>query len=72
VARATVAGTITGRVAPAAAGRRIVVQRRVAGAWVAQFETRTRDGGRYRAGVSEPGLYRVLYAGEVGPAVRVG
>ncbi|MEJ7798132.1 MAG: SpoIID/LytB domain-containing protein [Solirubrobacteraceae bacterium] len=72
VAQARVAGAIAGRVAPAAAGRTIVVQRRVAGAWVAQLQTRTRDGGRYRATVFEPGLYRVSYAGEVGPAVRVG
>jgi stage II sporulation protein D len=65
------AGAVAGRVAPAVAGRWIVLERYVARAWVAQFETPTHAGGRYRANVRLPGLYRVRYAGEPGPAVRV-
>jgi hypothetical protein len=30
-----------------------------------------RAGGRYRAIVREPGLYRIRYRGEFGPPVRV-
>jgi hypothetical protein len=65
------AGAVAGRVAPAVAGRWIVLERYVARAWVAQFETPTHAGGRYRANVRLPGLYRVRYAGEPGPPVRV-
>ena len=65
------AGVIAGRVTPAIAGRAIVVQRFTQGRWVAQLKTRTRAGGRYRANVGLPGLYRVRYAGEPGPPVRV-
>lgn len=70
-AQAPVAGTIKGRVSPAVAGRRIVVQRRVGGAWVDAVQTRTRGGGSYRVRVAQRGRYRVRYAGESGPSVRV-
>jgi stage II sporulation protein D len=65
------AGALVGRVAPAAAGRWVVLERYVGRGWVAQFETPTAAGGRYRALVRQPGLYRVRYAGEAGPPVRV-
>ena len=68
---ARVAGAIAGRVAPAIAGRWLTLERYTGRSWVAQFETQTGAGGRYRASVREPGLYRVRYAGEPGPAVRV-
>ena len=68
---ASAAGAIAGRVTPATAGRWVVVERFDGRAWVAQFETRLGAGGRYRANVREPGLYRVRYAGEPGPPVRV-
>jgi stage II sporulation protein D len=68
---AEAAGAIAGRVAPAMAGRWITLERFSGRAWVAQFETLTGAGGRYRAGVARPGLYRVRYAGEAGPPVRV-
>ncbi|MDX6717977.1 MAG: hypothetical protein QOJ63_231, partial [Solirubrobacteraceae bacterium] len=63
-------GAISGRVAPAIAGRRVAVERRTGRSWVVQLVTRTRAGGRYRADVRLPGLYRVRYGGEAGPAVR--
>ncbi len=65
------AGAIAGRITPAAAGRWVVVERHAGGSWVAQFETPLGAGGRYRANVRAPGLYRVRYAGEPGPPVRV-
>jgi hypothetical protein len=65
-------GAISGRVAPATAGRWGVVQRREAGGWVPQFEVPTHAGGRYRAAVRRAGTYRVRYRGESGPPVRVG
>ena len=66
-----VAGAIAGRATPATSGRWIAVERFSGRSWVAQFETRVGAGGRYRASVGEPGLYRVRYAGEPGPPVRV-
>jgi stage II sporulation protein D len=68
---AAAAGAIAGRVAPAVAGRWVTLERFTGRAWVAQFETLTGAGGAYRANVGEPGLYRVRYAGEAGPPVRV-
>ncbi len=64
-----VVGAIAGRVA--GAGRWITLERFSGGSFVAQFEARTGAGGRYRVSVREPGLYRVRYAGEPGPPVRV-
>jgi stage II sporulation protein D len=72
VAERAVAGAIAGRVAPAIAGRRLTVERRAGRAWVVALVSRTRAAGRYRASVRLPGLYRVRYRGEAGPAVRVG
>jgi stage II sporulation protein D len=69
---ATVTGAIAGRVAPAAAGRWVALERRVGSAWVGQLEARTQRGGRYRLRIRARGTYRVRYAGEAGPAVRVG
>jgi hypothetical protein len=40
--------------------------------WAVALVSRTHVAGRYRASVRLPGLYRVLYRGEAGPAVRVG
>ena len=69
---AIVAGRIAGRVAPATAGRTVVVERSAGRTWSAQYERAlTRAGGRYGAAIAEPGTYRVRYRGEAGPAVRV-
>ncbi len=70
-ARARVAGTIRGRVSPAVADRRVVLQRRVSREWVDDVKTLTRRDGTYTARVSQRGRYRVRYAGESGPSVRV-
>jgi stage II sporulation protein D len=69
-ARPSVA-TISGRVTPAAAGSPIVIERREATGWAAQFDVVARAGGRYRAPVRSPGLYRIAHAGTTGPTVRV-
>ena len=66
-----VVATISGRVTPAAAGSRIVVERRETTGWAAQFDVAATAGGRYRAAVRRPGLYRIRHAGTIGPAVRV-
>jgi stage II sporulation protein D len=68
---APAAGGIVGRVSPATPGRWVTLERYSGRAWVAQFETPAAAGGRYRANVRVPGLYRVRYAGEPGPPVRV-
>ena len=66
-----VVATISGRVTPAASGSQIVVERREATGWAAQFDVAATAGGRYRAAVRRPGLYRIRHAGTTGPAVRV-
>ena len=66
-----VAGTISGRVSPGGAGRTVVVERLRGGSWPEQTRVLTGAGGRYRALLAEPGVYRVRYRGEAGPAVRV-
>jgi stage II sporulation protein D len=71
VARARTVGVVAGRVAPAVAGDWVVLQRFVAGRWVAQFESPVLADGRYGAGVGVRGLWRVRFAGESGPPVRV-
>jgi stage II sporulation protein D len=67
-----VVATISGRVTPAATGSQIVVERREATGWAAQFDVAATAGGRYRATVRRPGLYRIRHDGTAGPAVRVG
>jgi stage II sporulation protein D len=71
-AGARVAGVLSGRVAPAGAGRWVAIERYAGRRWVTRFETRTLSGGRYRASVPLAGMYRVRFAGEAGPPVRVG
>jgi len=68
---APIAGAIAGRVAPAIPGRWVTIERYTGRAWVKELETRVGVGGVYRANVRRAGLYRVRYAGEVGPSVRV-
>jgi len=66
------AGVVTGRVLPVLRGARVSLQRRDEGRWVTVGSTRLRRGGRYSQSVTQPGLYRVRYHDETGPAVRVG
>ncbi len=65
------AGVIGGRVAPAAAGSWVTLERREGGRWVTQFDVAARAGGVYRAAVDRAGTYRVRFDGAAGPAVRV-
>jgi len=66
------AGTISGRVDPATAGRSWVsVQRRNGQRWVPQFDLPARASGGYAGRVRAAGLYRVVYRGVVGPSVLV-
>jgi stage II sporulation protein D len=67
-----VAGTLRGRVSPAPRGSLVTVQAWTGTRWLTHFATPVRGGGRYVARLRTPGLYRVLFAGEAGPSVRVG
>ena len=62
---------LTGRVLPVLKSGSALVQRREAGDWVTVVTVRVRRGGRYAYDVTAPGLYRVRYHDENGPAVRV-
>ncbi|HEV2059313.1 MAG TPA: hypothetical protein VGR11_08140, partial [Solirubrobacteraceae bacterium] len=63
--------TLQGRVAPAAAGSWVTVQRWNGERWVPRFDVLLSAGGRYSARLRAAGLYRVRFAGESGPSVRV-
>ena len=63
--------TLKGRVAPAPAGSWVTVQRWNGKRWVARFDVPVFAGGRYTAPLRARGLYRVRFAGESGPRVRV-
>jgi stage II sporulation protein D len=62
---------LVGTVRPARAGAVVSVQVRGAGGWRPVGRARIRAGGRYSALVPARGVYRVLYRGVAGPAVRV-
>jgi stage II sporulation protein D len=78
-ARTAAAGTasfahardVSGTIAPGAAGARLVVQRRTGGRWKRVAQGRLGRSGAYRIPVEAAGLYRVVSAGDAGPAVRV-
>jgi len=63
--------TLAGRVAPAGAASWVTVQGWTGTRWVAKFDAPVSAGGRYTARLRTPGLYRVRFAGEAGPPVRV-
>lgn len=62
---------VSGTVAPARAGSRVVVQRRTRKGWRRVGRDRLDDSGRYRIAVGRPGRYRVVAGGDAGPVVRV-
>ena len=72
VARVPAVAGLGGSVFPARKHAPVRVERRFHGRWVPAGATRTDARGRYRAGVSAAGLYRVRVAGAAGPAVRIG
>ena len=65
-------GAISGTIRPARRGGQVVVQRRArSGGWRIEVRTHVGAGGRYRATVGRPGVYRVVLGGFAGPPVRL-
>jgi stage II sporulation protein D len=64
-------GALAGRVLPVLEGEPVTVQERQSGRWAVVGTTRTGRAGHYSYGVTAPGLYRVRYHDENGPAVRM-
>jgi stage II sporulation protein D len=62
---------LSGRFVPAPRKHMLTVERRVGDRWRKIAKVRTTRAGRYRAGVSRPGRYRVRFGAVAGPAVRV-
>jgi hypothetical protein len=62
---------LAGEFQPAPRGRRLAVQRRTASGWRTVGHVRTHRGGRYRATLARPGIFRVKGGSVAGPAVRV-
>lgn len=71
VATRALAREVFGSVSPGRAGDSITVQRRTRDGWKRVAKGRLRRSGRYRVAVEAAGLYRVISAGDAGPAVRV-
>jgi stage II sporulation protein D len=62
--------TVAGTVMPARDGRRVRIQVRRGPRWADVVEARVQDGA-YRAAVTQPGVYRVVFRGAAGAPVRV-
>src|SRR5829696_5287972 len=62
--------TVTGSVVPARVGAEVQIQLRTGKRWKSVASTIVRRGGTYRAGVAKAGVYRAVFAGEAGPAIR--
>ena len=62
---------IFGTVSPGRKGDRIVLQRSTTEGWERVADSRLRRSGKYRFAVANAGLYRVVTAGDAGPAVRI-
>jgi stage II sporulation protein D len=62
---------ITGTVVPARVGAEVQIQLRTSGRWQTVASTIVRSGGTYRAAVARAGVYRAVFSGDAGPAVRV-
>jgi stage II sporulation protein D len=62
---------IVGAVSPGEAGDRITVELRTPGGWDQVASGRLRRSGKYRVALEDGGVYRVIAAGDAGPAVRV-
>jgi stage II sporulation protein D len=65
--RASIAGTVV----PARTGAEVQIQLRTGGRWQTVASTIVRSGGSYRAAVARAGVYRAVFSGDAGPAVRV-
>jgi SpoIID/LytB domain protein len=66
-ARPVLAGTVV----PGTRGTPVVLQQQVGGRWQAVGSSRLGAGGAYAIGVPHAGLYRVVCAGGIGPALRL-
>jgi stage II sporulation protein D len=64
-------GSLAGRVLPVLRSGRLTVQVRRGRAWIDAGTARVGRDGRYSYAVTSPGVYRVRYHDENGPAVRV-
>ena len=62
---------LAGAVVPARVGAEVQIQRLSSGRWQRVASTVVRSGGRYRAAVANAGVYRAVFSGDAGPAVRV-
>jgi len=71
VARVPAVAGLSGRVLPARRGAAVQLERRFLGRWIPAGSARVGRSGRYHAGVTAAGVYRVTYRGDAGPAVRV-
>jgi stage II sporulation protein D len=71
VARVPAVAGLRGTVFPAKRGATLRVERRFHGRWIPAGETKVGSAGRYHAGVSAPGLYRVRFQGHTGPGVTI-
>ncbi len=69
--RPHVISRLTGRVLPVLKSGTALVQRRDGKTWVTAGTVHVQRGGRYAYDVTVPGVYRVRYHDEHGPAVRV-
>jgi stage II sporulation protein D len=62
---------LAGSVVPAREGAEVQIQRLENGRWKRAASTAVRAGGGYRAAVAGAGVYRAVFSGDAGPAVRV-
>ena len=69
--RFRVIASVTGTVMPARVGQLARVQIRRDAKWHDVATTPVGRGGAYRAGVTRAGVYRVVFRGAAGPAVRI-
>jgi stage II sporulation protein D len=70
-ARTAALASIAGAITPGRAGAKLTVERREGTVWLLDHVTTVRRHGRYRASVTRPGVYRVVYAHMAGPSVRI-
>ncbi len=63
---------LTGSVYPVRVGAEVQVQIRAGKTWRTVTSTSVGRGGHYSAVVARAGVYRVIFSGDAGPAIRVG
>jgi stage II sporulation protein D len=63
--------TLTGTVLPAHPGAAVQAQLRSSGRWVTVASGTVRRGGSYRVPIAKRGIYRIVYWGDAGSAIRI-